>query len=367
MPVLVDHQIESLTEGSSPSIRLGKSFIQSCSADLPIGTVIRQVAGEPARNDQFSVESFIKRHTRNIYSFNDRKAVVLSPGQTYLVDLDVDFALPRGVSVYSNPRSNSARNGLHAKLICDGGQDYDILPAGYQGKAYAIVTPRVFPVELNKGDALVQAWFIDGQRERLPSRELEHWHRQLGLVVGEKSPEFVEGGIMLHLNLRAVPSNLIANRHADPIPFGKKNVLDPVEYFQERRLSNGGDLQLGPGEFALTCTTEMIRVPPMFCAELEPFNARQGDYRTHEAGFIGPGFGYGRTGDIQGSAIICEVTNFNVASIMLSDTQRIGKLVFEKLAGEPSRVYGENGRSDFQGQREIRPSSNFMPWQTRII
>jgi len=364
MGVLVDHQIAALTEGSSPSIRLDKKFIQSCSADLPIGRVIRQVAGEPARNDQFRMESFLKHHTLNTLSVS-RRAVTIVPGHTYVVELSVEFSLPNGVFVYFNPKSSSGRNGLHAKVICDGGQEYDILSKGYTGKVYAVVTPRVFPVELVAGDSLVQARFIDGQREFLRGRELEHWDRQLPLVTnpGAKA-QIIDDSLVLHLNLKTFPSNLVANRGGGPIPLRKRGALDPQDYFREKRLANG-DLFLEEREFALACSEELVRVPRELCAEMVAYNPRHGDYRTHDAGFFDAGFGNGRDGEVAGATVIFEITNFNVAATMFSHGQRIASLIYERLEGVPQKVYGE-GVSHYQGQQSIQTSKNFRPWESRI-
>jgi dCTP deaminase len=73
-----------------------------------------------------------------------------------------------------------------------------------------------------------------------------------------------------------------------------------------------------------------------------------GEFRVHYAGFFDPGFGHGATGG-QGSRGVLEV-RCHEAPFVLDHGQVVGRLVYERMASRPDRLYGADISSNYQGQ-----------------
>ena len=101
------------------------------------------------------------------------------------------------------------------------------------------------------------------------------------------------------------------------------------------------DLSSSPYSLA---SKEKLHIPPEVAAEMVPIDPMMGEFRVHYAGFFDPGFG-GRPG----SNAVLEVRSHEVPFI-LKDGQIIGRLVYERLTEIPERLYGEELRSNYQGQ-----------------
>jgi dCTP deaminase len=82
------------------------------------------------------------------------------------------------------------------------------------------------------------------------------------------------------------------------------------------------------------------------------YDPTAGELRTHYAGFFDPGFGYARDGSGHGSRAALEVRARDV-SFMVEHGQPVCKLAFERMAGEPDVLYGEDVGSNYQGQRTM--------------
>jgi dCTP deaminase len=89
-------------------------------------------------------------------------------------------------------------------------------------------------------------------------------------------------------------------------------------------------------------------VPPSHAAEMTPFDPLVGEFRVHYAGFFDPGFGHSEAGG-GGSRAVLEVRSYDVPFI-LEDGQLVGRLVYERMAERPERLYGAGLASNYQGQ-----------------
>ena len=87
-------------------------------------------------------------------------------------------------------------------------------------------------------------------------------------------------------------------------------------------------------------------------------DVRSGEYRSHYAGFIDPGFGYGEKGETKGLPIVLEVRPYE-DNIVLIDKQPICKVIFEKVAEAPDMVYGAGIGSNYSSQNGPRLSKHF--------
>ncbi len=368
--VLNDRQLRSLLGGKSPSIIVDPKYVQAASIDLPLKDKVVLVSGEPDLSANGTIRQFfLKHYTQTEYSFENfnKKSFTLTPGSTYLIELDIKLSLPSTLSAYANPKSSTGRNAIHCKLICENGKEFDHVPLGYKGGLYLLVTPRIFPIDLAQTETLAQLRIVNGVRKFIPGWQLEHIHRQSPLLGNPGiEPVFCEGGIMLHLDLTGKPAILIAQETKRALRLTDRRKQNPGNYFWEKPLDARGIIHLEPGQFALARTHELIRIPPGYCAEMMAINPAHGEIRYHDAGFIDPGFGHGRHGDIDGATIVCEITNIGAGAAQLASGRQIGVLRFEELDETPEQVYGETSgtrsKSHYQGQTNITLAKQFVPW-----
>ena len=79
-----------------------------------------------------------------------------------------------------------------------------------------------------------------------------------------------------------------------------------------------------------------------------PYDTGIGDFRVHYAGFFDPGFGLHNAGG-QGSRAVLEVRSHDVPFV-LEDSQRVGRLVYQRLTAVPDQLYGPEIGSNYQKQ-----------------
>jgi dCTP deaminase len=125
---------------------------------------------------------------------------------------------------------------------------------------------------------------------------------------------------------------------------------DPLDFWEPIYWHKEPSLTLVPDEFYILMTKEAIAVPPSYAAEMLPYDTRAGEFRVHYAGFFDPGFGWnpetGRAGSSRG---VLEVRSHEVP-FLLEHAQTVGWLRYERMAQSPSTLYGQEIRSNYQGQ-----------------
>jgi dCTP deaminase len=99
----------------------------------------------------------------------------------------------------------------------------------------------------------------------------------------------------------------------------------------------------------LLLSEEAVQVPPDLACEMIAYDPTSGELRSHYAGFFDPGFGYGRTGALKGSRAALEVRAHDVPFV-IDHGQHVCKLTFERMVCEPSKLYGDDIGSNYQGQ-----------------
>jgi len=366
MSVLVDHQLLQLTKTGKPALNFDQNlkpecFIQPASLDLPLAPQFYTVAAEPALGEDQTVQKyFLSNYRGNVYDFRrmDEPFIQLAPGQLYLFEAAVQLDLPTSISATANPKSSSGRNFLHCKVICEDGPLYDTIPAGYQGRLYVLVTPRVYPVRFDLSETLVQLRFRNGPLRYLRPWELEMVNRDTSLTIEEST--FVEEGLALHLNLNSDPALLVAHKMGRTLSLDERGTQKPHLYFWDKPLDGRGIAHLEPADSALASSCELVRIPPMVCAEMTAMDPRYGEVRYHDAGFFDPGFGYNPNKPEDGANVTCEITNIGPSSVQLAHNRIVGALRFENLDDKPKNLYGFN--NSYQFQRGITLAKQFAPW-----
>ncbi|WDI33140.1 2'-deoxycytidine 5'-triphosphate deaminase [Hyphococcus flavus] len=271
---------------------------------------------------------------------------VFERGCVYLVELNERLALPEHVKGAANPKSSTGRIDVFVRLVTDYGAAFDEIPAGYDGPLYAEISPRTFSILARRGSSLNQLRLKAGSC-RLDDEALEALHASAPLVDG---PANISGGLGLSVSL-AGDDGMIgwrARRHSALIDVDKVGALDPNEYFEPIAPPKTGFIILDPDEFYILASKEALAVPPDYAAEMTPISPGLGEFRVHYAGFFDPGFGWSEQG-VNGSRGVLEVRSHD-APFVLEDGQLVARLVYEKMAARPARLYGGDLKSNYQGQ-----------------
>jgi dCTP deaminase len=66
---------------------------------------------------------------------------VLETGCVYLAEIQESLALPAQVHGAANPKSSTGRIDVFTRLITDGAQSFDYIPAGYCGPLWTEISP----------------------------------------------------------------------------------------------------------------------------------------------------------------------------------------------------------------------------------
>lgn len=271
---------------------------------------------------------------------------VFERGCVYLVELNERLALPQGIKGAANPKSSTGRIDVFVRLVTDYGAAFDEIPAGYDGRLYAEISPRTFSILARAGSSLNQLRLKAGAY-RLDDAALEKLHAASPLVDG---PANIAGGLGLSVALDS-DDGLIgwrARRHSSLIDVDKVGVLDAGDYFEPIAPPKSGFIILDPDEFYILASKEALAVPPNYAAEMTPISPGLGEFRVHYAGFFDPGFGWSASG-VNGSRGVLEVRSHD-APFVLEDGQLVARLVYERMSARPDKLYGADLRSNYQGQ-----------------
>jgi dCTP deaminase len=363
---LVDTQIWQLVENGQLMGEDVKERVQPASVDLVLGEgKVWEVAGLPNLTHEFRVDRFVEQYALNSYDL-DGDPVTLQRGRVYLLPLTLALKLKKGTYGFANPKSSTGRIDAHAIVIGEGAKEFNVVPDGYKGNLYILVVPQSFPIQVRASDSLAQLRLFNGKRTFLDGMtHLKRLQPECGLVTGPAEPVFTHDGVLLHLDLHGSPSNLVANRVGKPVDLAARRSLDPRPFFREKMLDDNGNLILEPDEFILASTIEGLAIPLSLCAEMVPFDERQGEIRTHYAGFFDPGFGWSEDPKKRGSAVVCEIRNIGTAPVILSHGQPVCLMRFEYLAATPEQAYGATKAKEatnYQHQEKVTMAKFFKDW-----
>lgn len=288
------------------------------------------------------------------------KGAVLERGRVYVVPLLEAIALDADVAAFANPKSSTGRLDILTRLIADEATEFDQVRAGYQGELYLEIAPRSFSVVVKTGTRLNQLRFRrTGDGGEPKAIEAAEWRSLLdaGQIIDIHDPNrgAIETG-MLPFTVDLVGSgsedSLIgyrAKRHARRIDLERRD-YDPLDFWEPVRFHKTSSLILDPDEFYILMTKEAIAVPPDYAAEMLPYDTRAGEFRVHYAGFFDPGFGWNaQTGKAGSSRGVLEVRSHEVP-FLLEHGQTVGWLRYEHMAARPGLLYGQDIKSNYQGQ-----------------
>jgi len=344
--VLPCQEIEALAASGAitAAVPVAAGQVQPASLDLRLGAVAYRVrasflAGAGRRVAERIAE--FEMHRMDLGA-----GAVLEKGCVYLVPLMESLALPPDISAVANAKSSTGRLDLLTRTITDGGTEFDRIEPGYAGPLWAEICPRSFSVLVRAGQRLNQIRFRRGQAV-LDDAALAALHAQVPLVDG---PALISGGLGFSVDL-APRAGTLAGWRAKP----HSGVIDldrighyPAREFWEEIHAESGRIILDPGAFYILVSRESVTIPPDHAAEMAPYLAMAGEFRVHYAGFFDPGFGHAGAGGA-GSRGVLEV-RAHESPFALEHGQVVGRLVYERMAAVPARLYGAGIASNYQGQ-----------------
>lgn len=347
--ILPDQDIAALfASGALKSERaLDDDQIQPASLDLRLGATAYRVRASFLPGPDSTVAEKLER--LKLHEINLTDGSVLETGCVYIVPLLESLALPVEISASANPKSSTGRLDIFTRVMTDRGHEFDKIAAGYKGPLYLEVSPRTFPIIARAGSRLSQVRFRTGNA-LLSETELHALHRTETLVAVDP-PNISGGGIALSIDLAGDKDGLIGYRgkhHTGLVDVDKRAAQDVSGFWEPLYKSGAGELVLDPDEFYILVSREAVHVPPLYAAEMTPFDPLVGEFRVHYAGFFDPGFGHSAAGGT-GSRAVLEVRSHEVPFI-LDDGQIVGRLVYEHMLKRPAALYGSDLGSNYQAQ-----------------
>jgi dCTP deaminase len=150
---------------------------------------------------------------------------------------------------------------------------------------------------VRRGSRLSQIRFRVGNA-LLGEPDLLQLHNDETLVASAK-PNVSGGGIALSIDLSGDSVGLIGYRgkhHTAVVDVDKKAQHDIFDFWEPLYSRGRNELILDPDEFYILVSREAVHVPPLYAAEMTPFDPLVGEFRVHYAGFFDPGFGHEAAG-----------------------------------------------------------------------
>jgi dCTP deaminase len=273
---------------------------------------------------------------------------VLEKGCVYVVPLMERLDLPGDISAVANAKSSTGRVDCLTRVITDDGTEFDRIAPGYTGPLFAEICPRSFSVLVKPGLRLNQIRFRRGEAV-LSDAELSALHAESPLVAGTGTA-LIDEGLGLFGRPDAGPGGLVGYRakpHTGVIDLTRIGAHEVADFWEEVRAEGpegAGHVILDPGAFYILVSREAVSIPPDCAAEMAPYIAMVGEFRVHYAGFFDPGFGHG----VPARGVL-EV-RCHEAPFVLEHGQVVGRLVYERMAALPERLYGADLKSNYQGQ-----------------
>ncbi|HEX2018305.1 MAG TPA: 2'-deoxycytidine 5'-triphosphate deaminase [Aurantimonas sp.] len=358
--ILPDREIAALFETGAIAAPLARDGdqIQPASLDLRLGPKAYRVRASFLPGAGQTVAAKLERFS--LHEFSLTEGAVLETGCVYVVPLLEALRLPEGVRATANPKSSTGRLDIFTRVLTDGAQEFDKLPAGYEGPLYVEISPRTFPILVRQGSRLSQIRFRTGE-PLLAETELAALHASERLT-SAPGANISGGGIALSIDLTgdAAGEALVGyrgKRHTGVVDVDRRGAYRLADFWEPIHRSPGGELILDPDEFYILASKEAVHVPPDFAAEMTPFDPLVGEFRVHYAGFFDPGFGHSAAGGT-GSRAVLEVRSHDVPFI-LEDGQIVGRLVYEHMQARPDRLYGLDLKSSYQAQG-LKLSKHFL-------
>jgi len=364
--ILPAQTINSLIETGKITLDapLKRHQVQPASLDLRLGTRAYRVRASFLPGQREPVQK--KLGDFSLHEIDLTQSAVLETGCVYIVPLQEALSLPQDIAASANPKSSTGRLDVFTRVIADGVSAFDQIPAGYHGPLYAEICPQTFPIVVRTGSTLSQIRFRRGNPAET-DEGLRALHERETLVSGGAKIDISSGGIALSVDLSPNAAGAVANqgligyrakRNTGLVDVDAPGSCRIADYWEPITLEGTSRrMILDPDQFYILASKEAVHVPPMYAAEMVPFNPLVGEFRVHYAGFMDPGFGHALAGG-SGARVVLEVRSHKVPFI-LEDNQIIGRLIYECVTERPEMLYGDDLGSHYQAQG-LKLSKHFV-------
>ncbi len=308
--------------------------IRQSSLDLSLSSEIYEVEGV------FQLKPSEK--VRDIFShIKHKKHSIKNPlmvGKVYLARLKETFKLPKNIYAYCNPKSTTGRLDVHVRLLADNISRYDSIPnKGWSGELWVSIVPKTFNIKVSEDLSLNQLRFFTADT-RLSDGDLAEATEKYSLLwrlsgVKYSYKEFCivdnDNSIILTLDLSSKIVGYRAKKTKKVIDLNLIKHYDLKEFFEPIKIPTGKFMRLEKDKFYILSTAEAVRIPPTLAGEMTPVDERSGEFRSHYAGFLDPGWGWGANGEGKGRPYTLEVRPFE--DLIVRNRQPFAKIKFEKL------------------------------------
>ncbi len=327
--------------------------VQPASIDLTLGDTAHRLRSS-FLPDKDTVETKLEQLSQGVVNLYG--GGFLEVKVPYLIPLREELSLPPWLRAKANPKSSTGRIDVFTRVITDHNYQFDEIRPGYRGGLYLEVVPLSFPIKVRAGISLSQLRLVAGSNDRLSDAEIVEVHRASPLLYDAETdaaaprPE-VGNGLFLSVDLTGDEQGVAGYRarsHTRLLDLTSDRPIDPLDFWEPVRSEPGGRILLEPETFYLLLSKERVSIPPYLASEMVAYDPTSGELRTHYAGFFDPGFGCSPT-TRHGSRAALEVRAHDVP-FMVENGQSVCKLSFERMAEIPSHLYGDPGRSHYQGQ-----------------
>ncbi|WP_284351450.1 2'-deoxycytidine 5'-triphosphate deaminase [Roseisolibacter agri] len=325
--------------------------VQPASVDLRLGATGYRVQASFLPGERATVRERLDELV--MHEIDLTRPCVLEKGCVYLVPLAETLDLPETLSGKANPKSTTGRLDIFTRLIVDHATEFDVVPAGYRGPLYLEIVPRTFSVLVTQGTRLNQLRLALGAPESNDAL-LDELHDREGLVFVGDAPidARIAGGLWIGVDLVGADATSVvgyrARAHAPLIDLSRIAHYDPRDFWESIPRPGKGRLILNPDDFYILMSRERVRVPARYAAAMVPYEPAIGEFRVHYAGFFDPGFGHGPHAPT-GTRAVLEVRSHEVPFV-LEDGQIVGRLLYERLLDEPTKLYGADIGSSYSTQ-----------------
>ena len=325
--------------------------VQPASVDLRLGATGYRVQASFLPGERATVRERLDELV--MHEIDLTRPCVLEKGCVYLVPLTETLDLPETLSGKANPKSTTGRLDIFTRLIVDHATEFDVVPAGYRGPLYLEIVPRTFSVLVTQGTRLNQLRLALGAPESNDAL-LDELHDREGLVFVGDAPidARIAGGLWIGVDLTGADATSVvgyrARAHAPLIDLSRIAHYDPRDFWESIPRPAKGRLILNPDDFYILMSRERVRVPARYAAAMVPYEPAIGEFRVHYAGFFDPGFGHGPHAPT-GTRAVLEVRSHEVPFV-LEDGQIVGRLLYERLLDEPTKLYGADIGSSYSTQ-----------------
>ena len=324
-----------------------ESSIQPASIDMRLGNNAYELSSSFLSINQ-SVEEKLKLFKEKKIDISN--GFLFKKNITYLVELKEKLNLTKNLSGKSNPKSSTGRLDIFCRVITDYNSEYEIIKNGYKGKLYIEITSKTFDIVFSLGDKLNQLRLRNGNAIYLKDDEIKKIDIKNSFLFNAKNIPIIpliKNGIRINADISNTEKIIAfkAKKKSPQVIFNKFRYYKIDEFWISINKNKNNSIIIEPNEFYILKSKEKIFIHPNLAAEMVPYDTDIGEYRVHYAGFFDPGFG----NRVKGTYAVLEIKTYEIP-FAIEDGQNIARLVFEKLAEVPHKLYGNTINSNYQNQ-----------------